>query len=242
MKLESTKMNIKIKKQFCNNGDSIIIGKYWLNNNLWGAKTGSGSQCLWKTNTGDSSISWGTSWNWTGQVDTIKSFVSIILGWHWGWKLPDTGLPILLSTNQNIHTSWEFKLKETTPGGINVTYDIWLSSNPQLGNVNPTNEIMIWLYKSGDIYPIGSKQTIADIGGTIWELWKGPHPTSGWPVYSFVHKININSQTLNLKDFFNYLIYHGLSSSNYLISVEAGIEVFTGAGSLETTFYTIEMK
>lgn len=229
-----------MKKQFFNNGDSIISGKYWLYNNLWGSHTGSGSQCLWKSSAKGSNISWGTSWNWTGQTDAIKSFVSVILGWHWGWKLTETGLPIQLSSVKNIHTSWEFDLKETASGGINITYDLWLSTNPDIGNENPSGEIMIWLYKSEGIIPIGSKETIVSIAGVDWELWKGPHPISGWPVYSFVREINTCSQELNLEDFFNYLSNHnGLNNSLYLISVEAGMEVFTGAGTLETSLYSV---
>jgi xyloglucan-specific endo-beta-1,4-glucanase len=230
-----------VKEKLCGNGDSILMGKCWLSNNLWGAQTGSGSQCVWNTSIRGSNIAWGTSWNWSGRADSIKSYVSMVLGWHWGWKLPDTGLPVQLSANRNIHTSWEFNLDQLTPGGMNVSYDIWLSTNARLGNANPSDEIMIWLYKSGDINPIGSKKTITTIGGDSWELWEGSHPTSGWSVHSFVRTENINSQILNLKNFFTYLISHGLSSSSYLISIEAGTEIFTGAGRLDTTSYSVDI-
>jgi len=45
------------------------------------------------------------------------------------------------------------------------------------------------------------------------------------------------SQTLDLKDFLNYLVSRGLSSSKYLSSVESGTEIFTGNGQLDTTSY-----
>lgn len=230
-----------MEKRLCGNGDSILMGKFWLHNNLWGAHTGSGTQCLWKSSATGSRVGWGTLWNWTGRADSIKSYASVILGWHWGWKLPDTGLPIPLSANRNLPTSWEFDLERTTPGGMNVSYDIWLSTNPRLGNANPTGEIMIWLHKSGDIRPIGSRQTRVTICGEDWELWEGLHPTNDWTVYSFVRATNASSQTLNLKDFFDCLVPRGLSRLNYLISVEAGTEVFTGAGRLETTSYSVDI-
>ncbi len=72
--------------QVCNNGDSITMGKYWLNSNLWGASSGSGSQCLSNTSINGSTIAWNTSWNWTGQANSVKSYDSSVLGWHWGWK------------------------------------------------------------------------------------------------------------------------------------------------------------
>jgi xyloglucan-specific endo-beta-1,4-glucanase len=230
-----------VKEHVCNDGDSIIMGKYWLNSNLWGASTGSGSQCLWDTSADAETIAWGTSWNWTGQADSIKSYNAAVLGWHWGWKLPQTGLPLHLSAHQRVHTTWSFHLTQTTPGGINVAYDLWLSADPHQDLANADAEIMIWLYQSGDIRPIGRKQSSATLGGIRWDLWEGSLPQCGWPVYSFVRPTNTTSQSLNLTDFFDSLIPRGLSRSSYLISVEAGAEVFTGAGRLDTRSYSVEI-
>ena len=52
---------------------------------------------------------------------------------------------------------------------------------------------------------------------------------STWPVFSFVSNPNNSSnQTLNLKDFFNYIAYTKglLNSSLYIGGVEFGTEVF----------------
>lgn len=225
----------------CNKGDSITMGKYWLNNNLWGADTGSGSQCLWDTSLDGSTIAWGTSWDWTGQADSVKSYDCAVLGWHWGWKLPHTGLPIQLSANRPVHTSWSFNLQQTTLGGINVSYDLWLSTDPHLGDGFATDEIMIWLHNSGGISPVGSKQLTTTIGGTTWDLWEGPVPGGSWQVHSFVRTTNTTSQSLNLTDFVDYLIARGLSPAKYLLSVEAGTEVFTGVGRLDTTAYSVDI-
>ncbi|GHO80610.1 hypothetical protein KSD_83810 [Ktedonobacter sp. SOSP1-85] len=227
--------------QLHKDGDSFTLGKYWLNSNLWGAETGSGSQYLWDTSQSDAAIAWGTSWDWSGPVDTVKSYNCAVLGWHWGWKLSDTGLPLQLCEHRNVQTSWDFHLQETTPGSLNVSYDLWLSSDPHLGNANADHEIMIWLYQSGDIRPIGTKQTSIALGGTTWELWEGSLPQCGWPVHSFLHTSNTTSQALDLREFFDYLVERGLSTSQYLISVEAGAEVFTGAGRLDTTAYFVEI-
>lgn len=230
-----------MKKKVCNNGESILMGKYWLNSNLWGAHTGSGSQCLWETANDGSKIAWGTSWNWTGQADSVKSYNCAVLGWHWGWMLAQTGLPMQLSADLNVHTSWNFDLQQTRTGALNVAYDLWISPDPQLGNANASNEIMVWLYKEGDISPIGSKQLTVNLGGTDWDLWEGTIPSNDWLVHSFVRTTNTNFQSLNLSDFYRFLISRGLSDSKYLLSVEAGTEVFTGAGSLETSAYSVEI-
>jgi xyloglucan-specific endo-beta-1,4-glucanase len=227
--------------QVCEDGDAIIMGSYWLNSNLWGAQTGAGSQCLWDTSANGSTITWGTRWAWTGQADAVKSYNCAVLGWHWGWKRADTGFPLRLSEHRNVHAVWQFDLEQNTPGGLNVSFDIWLSADPHLGNTNADQEIMIWLYRDGDISPIGDKQTTATIGGTDWELWEGSLPSCGWPVHSFVRTTNTNSASLNLTEFFDYLVSRGLSDAYYLISVEAGPEVFTGAGRLETTAYSVDI-
>ncbi|HZR40058.1 MAG TPA: cellulose binding domain-containing protein [Ktedonobacteraceae bacterium] len=221
--------------QVCNNGSTITMGKYWLNSNLWGANTGSGSQCIWDTSISGSNIAWGTSWNWTGQANSVKSYDSSVLGWHWGWMNSNTGLPIQLSSNQSVQTSWSYNLTQTTPGGIDVSYDTWLSPNPNLGNANPSDEVMVWLYHGGGVQPVGSRQTTVTIDGTSWDLWQG---STSWQVYSFVRTSNTSSQSLNLMDFYQYLISRGLSSSKYLLSVESGTEIFTGAGQLNTTSYS----
>ncbi len=225
--------------QLWKNGESLVLGKYWLYSNLWGAQTGTGSQCIWDISQHDETIAWGTRWDWLGQAESVKSYNCAVLGWHWGWKLSHTGLPLRLSERHPLQTSWEFRLQETRPGGFNISYDLWLSSHPLLGNANAEHEIMIWLYKSGEIQPIGTQQALVTLGGTSWELWEGSLPECGWPVHSFVRTTNTTSQTLDLREFFAYLIARGLSPELYLISVEAGAEVFTGAGQLETTAYTV---
>ena len=227
--------------QLWKDGDSLALGKYWLNSNLWGAETGTGSQSLWETSQSDATIAWGTGWDWSGQTESVKSYNCAVLGWHWGWKLPDTGLPLQLAERRRVQTSWDFQLQEKRPGGFNISYDLWLSADQHLGNANADHEIMIWLYQSGAIRPIGSQQGTVSLGGTDWALWEGSLPQCGWPVHSFVRAANTTSQALDLREFFDFLIGRGLSDAQYLISVEAGAEVFTGAGQLDTTAYTVEI-
>jgi hypothetical protein len=221
--------------QVCNNMDSINnLGPYWINNNLWGSSSGSGSQCSWNNSISGSTLSWGTSWNWSGQANSVKSFASAVLGWHWGYKQSGTGLPVQLSSNTNVTTSWNFSLSGSS--SQDVSYDIWADPNPNLGSTQASNEIMVWLYKNGGIQPVGSPVGDVSIDGTTWTLWYG---NIGWNVYSFVRDANTTSASLNLNDFFQNLISsHGLSSANCLLGVEAGTEIFTGSGELDVSSYS----
>ena len=100
---------------------------------------------------------------------------------------------------------------------------------------------MIWLSRSRDIRPIGTEQATISLAGSTWELWEGSLPANGWPVHSFVRATNTTEQTLNLTEFLEVLIARGMRKTTSLLSVEAGVEVFTGAGRVDTTAYSVEI-
>ena len=215
---------------------SITQNKYWINNNLWGISGATGWQGIWDTCTSGNTIGWGTDWNWSGTSNQVKSYASAILGWHWGWKINGTGLPVQISANKNVTCGWTYRV---TPGQtIDVSYDLFAhnSTNPGYAD-QPTDEIMIWLYKAGGAGPIGGVDSTTSIGGASWEVHKGS--TGVWNVYSYVRTTNATSgATLNLMDFLKDVVSKGwMSSSKYLTSIQAGTEVFVGTGRLDTDSY-----
>jgi len=214
---------------------AITAGKYWINNNTWGSNAGKGSQCIARTRFSGGTLGWTTTYNWTGQYNAVKSYASVVLGWHWGLKRSGTGLPTKLQAGKNIKTGWTFTPAKS--GTFNVSYDLWLhtTASPTY-NSTPTDEVMVWLYRSGGAGPLGTKVATVTIANTKWYLYEG---TTSWKVYSFVRAANTTKATLNLKAFLTYLRTHrGLSGTKYLSGVEAGTEVFTGAGKLTTTSYS----
>ncbi len=216
---------------------SIILGKYWINNNVWGASGASGSQSIWDTCSSGNTIGWGTSWTWSGGSNgQVKSYASAVLGWQWGWKVTSgTGLPVQISANKNVTCGWTYRVN---PGQtIDVSYDLFVHSIANPGtNDNPTDEIMIWLYRSGGAGPIGGTQATVSLAGSSWELHQGNN--GNWNVYSYVNTTNQTSATLNLMDFLKDLVSRGwMTSSKYLSSVQAGTEVFVGTGELDTDSY-----
>jgi xyloglucan-specific endo-beta-1,4-glucanase len=229
-------------RQTDENGGILECGKVYLFNNLWGADTGTGRQRVWDAETGDEAAAWGTDWDWAGRGDTIKSYAAAVLGWHWGWRIAGTGLPVRLDAIKNAPTTWRFTLTQEAAGGTNVSYDLWLAGGPGIVDENPAAEIMIWLHHTGGIRPIGARKARERLSGAEWDLWAGPHPVSGWPVYSFVRGENTNAASLNLMDFFDCLGPYGLAGSLYLLSVQAGVEVFTGSGRLQTSGYMVDIE
>ncbi|RRS01492.1 GH12 family glycosyl hydrolase domain-containing protein [Glycomyces terrestris] len=230
----------------CASGGTIAMGKYYVTNNLWGAGSGSGWQCSWDSWQSGDTIGWGTNWDWSGQSNSVKSYSSTVLGWHWGWQRPGTELPVRIWDNRSIPTTWDYTV--TGSGTMNVAYDLWLhtQSNPDSSST-PTDEIMIWPYRSGGAGPAGTYQTTVNIGGANWDLYRGwidAGSGNGWNVFSFVRTSNTTSVNLNLRDFVNDLVYNRqwLSNSKYLTSVQAGTEVFIGSGQLNTNSYWVDVQ
>lgn len=229
-------------KKLRKNGDFQLFDNVYLFNNLWGEQNGAGVQSSWVTSyeKTHNCITWNTSWDWSNDESSIKSYASIVYGWHWGWKLRESEFPIRVEDIREIRTSWEFNVKEKRNGNLNVTYDLWFS-NTTIANENPDGELMIWIHKTGAVPPIGTVITEMEISGATWKLWKGLHPEHNWPVFSFIRKENVNEVRFDINEFIKELRNNEGFSIKYLLSVQSGIEVLSGSGTLETKKSCIEI-
>lgn len=223
----------------CEHGGLIQLGKYRLLNNLWGvARTGiAGEQCLWSVCDTGSEIAWGTSYDWKGgSTAQVESYTAVILGWHFGGLTPDSGLPVQISANRNVSCTWSYRLTQVGPATQNVAYDLWLSPSATPDSGAASDEVMIWLNRTG-ASPIGTQKEVVTLGGSTWTVYQGENPS--WNVYSFVRTSNAPCATLNFKDFLNHLVAnYGLDSAKYLVGIEAGTEVFVGEGQVDTDNYS----
>ncbi|MCW2898380.1 MAG: celB [Streptosporangiaceae bacterium] len=221
----------------CEPNGSVTVGRYRLDNDIY-AETGTGWQCVWDSWNSGATIGWGASWSWGGPPTSAKSVAASVLGWHWGWTSTGTGLPVRLSDERSVQTGWRFQPPRS--GVFAVGYDLFLhdTATPD-ANSPPTGEVMIWLYRSGGARPPGTKVDTVKVGRTTWDLYRG---TAGWPVHTFVRRVNASSATLDLADFLAHLrAAEGLSPDNYLTGVEADIEVFQGSGQLNTNSYATKI-
>jgi xyloglucan-specific endo-beta-1,4-glucanase len=96
---------------------------------------------------------------------------------------------------------------------------------------------MIWLAALGGAGPIsstGSTVATPTIGGVVFKLYRGPNGDT--TVYSFVAESETTSFSGDLKDFYTYLENSfSFPSSQYLLSIGAGSEPFTGSGAVFKT-------
>jgi hypothetical protein len=193
----------------------------WVNNNTWGSDS---SPAGWSESiTTNSGSAWRTDFNWPSGANnnSVKAYPSAVLGWHWGWHFQNTGLPVQLSANRNVNSSYAYSVN--FGGGVgNVAYDIWLHTQSNPNTENPSDEIMIWVNSTGGAGPISQQTVISNIsiGGSTWNLHRG---NIGWNVWSFVRTSNSGSGTINVKDFTDYLRNNqGMAASKYLTSVQFG--------------------
>ena len=119
-----------------------------------------------------------------------------------------------------------------------MAYDTFLGTSATGANAY---EVMVWLGDFGGCSPLSNDgyppvpEASPTIGGVAWNLIIGQN--GNVVVYSFVAQNKAaTSFSGNLLLFYQYLITnYQLSSSQYLQSIQAGSEVFTGSNCVLTT-------
>ncbi|KAK7744994.1 hypothetical protein SLS53_003228 [Cytospora paraplurivora] len=218
--------------ELCDSWDSLTEGQYTVYQNNWGASNAdSGSQCTTFNSISGTTVSWSTSWTWTGGSSSVKSYSNI--------ALEDVNKQ--LKSVSSIPSTWKWSY---TGSDIvaDVSYDLWLA--PTSGGTN-AYEIMVWLAALGGAGPIsstGSAVGTTTIGGHSFELYSGPNGDT--TVYSFVATDTVESFSGDVLDFLSYLVDNeGVSDSYYITSLQAGTEPFTGSDAVfSTSAYSLTVE
>ncbi|KAE9373504.1 glycoside hydrolase family 12 protein [Stipitochalara longipes BDJ] len=209
----------------CGQWDSVVTGTYTVYQDLWNeAQATSGSQCSTITSDTDNSLAWSTSWSWEGASNQVKSYANAVVTMSSIKKI---------SAISSIPTTWKWSYSGSSIVA-DVSYDMFTSSTATGSN---QYEIMIWLAALGGAGPIsstGSTVATPTIGGVAFKLYSGPNGDT--TVYSFVAESEATSFSGDLKDFYTYLEdSFSFPSSQYLLSIGAGTEPFTGSGAVFKT-------
>lgn len=205
----------------CGQWDTVETGIYTVYQDLWNEAEGTGSQCTTVDDLSDDDVlSWSTSWSWSDNASQVKSFANVV-----------TNATITdLASISSIPTIWSWSYTGTDIVA-DVSYDLFTSSS---ADGSDEYEIMIWLDAIGGAGPISSTGNTVDtptLAGTTWDLYSGPNGAT--TVFSFVAASAVEDFSGDLMDFLNYLIENqGLASSQYLLSIGAGSEPFTGTSAV----------
>jgi len=212
-------------------------GTYTVMNNEWHS---SADQCI--TTDGTASFTVANSSIATTTHGAPGGYPLIYRGCHWGACTHGSGLPIRVSGlhTGTVITSW----RTTQPGGsshYNVAYDIWFNRTPTTGGQPDGAELMVWLNRNGPLRPAGLRvASEVSIGGRSYHVFVRQRR---WNTISFVMTTGATSvRHLDLQPLVAYAVSRGyIQDSWYLISVEAGFELWRGGAGLGTNSFSVRV-
>ncbi|KAE9393726.1 concanavalin A-like lectin/glucanase [Gymnopus androsaceus JB14] len=211
-------LEVRAGTTFCGQWDTSTSGNYELFLDQWGlAGATSGSDCASISSTSGNNIAWTTTWNWVGGLNA--------------------GINQKLSAISTIPSTWNWE--QTSSGTVvaDVAFDMFTSTS---AGGSAANEIMIWLanFNAGPISSsfnsAGQPNPIAtgiSLAGHTWNLYTGSNGANAvWSFLPSTSGTTITSFSGDIMTFFTYLIQHeGLSSSQFLTTLQAGTEATSGS-------------
>ena len=215
---------------------SVAGGAYVVQNNEWGSAA---RECV--TTGGGAGFTVTSSSMAKSPHGSPGGFPSIYQGCHWGMCTRRSGLPIQVSAIRAgaVTTS----LSTIQPGGsslYNAAYDIWFSRTPASPGQPDGGELMIWLNTRGPIHPAGA-EVASDVilGGRGYDVWLGKR---GRDVSYRMTTPTTSVTGMDLHPLVADAVSRGyLRESWYLISVEAGFELWRGGTGLAVSSFSVSV-
>jgi hypothetical protein len=218
---------------------SVDGGAYTVNNNEWGSGA---PECI--TTNGNAEFRMVNSSIANGGDGAPGGYPHIYKGCDYGVCTSGSGLPIRVS---NIHsgtvtTSW----RTTQPGGgdiYNAAYDVWFNRTSTTSGQPNGTELMVWLRRQGPKHPYG-RQVASNvlIGGHRYDVWYGNAHGFNTVTYLMTHGER-STKGLDLRHLEADAVGRGyLRKWWWLISVEAGFEVWNGGTGLATNSFSVNVK
>lgn len=204
-------------------------GEYVVQNNEWNSDS---PQCV--------ATYGGTSWAVTANQNVPlngppASYPSVFKGSHWGQNTINSGLPLQVSKLTSVTSSWSTSQPDS--GAYDVAYDIWFNSTSTTSGQPDGTELMIWLNSRGQVQPFGS------LAGTTpgYKVW---HGTAPWQVVTYQATTGVPGvSSLDVLGFIKDAAARGyVNPSHYLITAEAGFEIWQGGTGLATNSFSFYAK
>jgi len=213
-------------------GNTDINGKiYVVQNGMWNPSPG-GTQCLSVDNvTGAYTVTTQTNISTNGSP---ASYPFIYQGCHFGYCTTGSDLPLQVGKIKTAQSSWSVTTIST--GVWNVAFDIWINTTPTTPNGADGAEIMIWL-NSRSMTPYGHNEGTTLVSGSPWSV---THTKFDVPFIVYRSKTDLASvSNLGIKAFLDDAVSRGwIESDWYLISVEAGFELWSGGEGMRTNSFS----
>jgi len=173
-------------------------------------------------------------------------YPSIYMGCHYGnctaGGLGSHPLPLSDIKPGLVTSSW-YTTQPPGDSAYDVAYDIWINKTPATSGAPDGTEVMVWLNHSDAIQPAGSMVGTTSISGHHYDVWYGAG-TGAADIVTYemttgrtsVANLDIGAVISNARK----LGY--TDPSWYLISVEAGFEIWQGGVGLATTSFSVDLS
>jgi hypothetical protein len=222
----------------CGSTDSTPVagGAYQVMNNEWNS---SAPECISTDGNADFTVVNSSISNNGGAPG---GYPAIYKGCHWGVCTSNSGLPVQVSamTPGEVTTNWS--TTQPSSGAYDVAYDIWYNQTPTTSGQPNAEEMMIWLNHTSGIQPAGSVvASNVSIGGHTYNIWEDR--MSSWNDVSYEMTSPATSvSNLDIDLLAADSVSRGyMTDSDYLISVEAGFELWQSGVGLATNSYSVNV-
>jgi hypothetical protein len=219
---------------------SVGGGTYIVQNNEWNS---SASECVTTDGNADFTVANSSIDNTTGGAP--GGYPSVYQGCHWGdcssGGLTSTPIQVSNLTPGKVTTSWS--TTQTGGGAYDVAYDIWFNQASTTTGQPNCMELMVWLNHNGSVQPFGSQvASNVSIGGHSYNIWEGA--MSSWNTVSYSMTTgNTSVSNLDVGQLAQDAVSRGyMSSSCWLIDVEAGFELWQGGAGLATNSFSVNVN
>ena len=218
---------------------SVGGGSYLVQNDEWNS---SAAECATTDGSADFTVANSSISNATNGAP--GGYPSIYQGCHWG-ECSSGGLaatPVqasALSTGK-VTTSWS--TTQTGSGAYDAAYDIWFNKTATTTGQPNCMELMVWLNHQGSVQPFGSEvATSVSIGGHSYNVWEGANAFGDTVSYALTTGAT-SVTNLDIGPLAQDAIGRGyMTSSCYLIDVEAGFELWQGGAGLATKSFSVNV-
>lgn len=223
----------------------VAGGAYVAQNDEWNSSAG---ECL--TLRGGTAFVVSSSSIANATDGSPGAFPSQYTGCHWG-QCSSGGLaarPLRVSALANgvVTTTWTTAQPYRTGEAYDAAYDIWVNRTPRTSGAPNGSEVMIWLNHRGPVQPAGHiVARNVKIGVRTYNIWYSPAASSSsQDIISYTLTTRHMSVTgLDIGKIIRNSVARGYTNPAwYLISVEAGFELWRGGAGLATKSLGVRVK
>jgi Glycosyl hydrolase family 12 len=218
-------------------------GSYVVQNNEWDSAA---PECV--TTDGGAEFRVANSAIWNATDGAPGAYPSIFGGCHWGdcttGGLGAHPLPLSGLGGGMLQSSWSTTDPSASEDAYDVAYDIWINQTPTTSGSPDGTEVMVWLNHRGPVQPAGRVVTRRPvlIGGRRYDVWYSPGGGGGDTVSYEMTSARTGVNDLDIGTLINDAKRRGYTKPSwYLISVEAGFEIWRGGAGLATRSFSVNL-